>query len=41
MSESESSGGVTAYFHDDSLELRSESSPDAWIISEDPVTVER
>lgn len=41
MSESEPSGRVTAYFHDDSLELRSKVSPEAWIVCDDPATVER
>lgn len=41
MSETESSERVTAHFHDGRLELRSKESPDAWIISEDPVSVEQ
>ena len=41
MTESESSGRVTAHHHDGSLELRSKASPDAWIIAENPATVER
>ncbi|WP_170977190.1 hypothetical protein [Halorussus salinisoli] len=41
MSETETSERITAHFHDGSLELRSKESPDAWIIAEDPVSVER
>ena len=41
MTASETSTRITAHFHDGRLELRSEESPDAWIISEDPVSVER
>ena len=41
MSESETRPRITAHFHEGSLELRSEESPDEWIISHDPVTVER
>ena len=41
MTESETSARVTAHFHDGRLELRSKESPDAWIIADDPVSVER
>ena len=41
MSESESGGRVTAHFHDGSLELRSKVSPDAWIIADNPASVEQ
>ncbi len=41
MSETETSERITAHFHDGSLELRSKESPDAWIIAEDPVSVEQ
>lgn len=41
MTESETGPRVTAHFHEGSLELRSEESPDEWIIAHDPVTVER
>lgn len=41
MSESETPTRVTAHFHDGKLELRSKESPDAWIIADDPVTVEQ
>ncbi|WP_256504373.1 hypothetical protein [Halorussus salilacus] len=41
MTDSESSRGVTAHHHDGSLELRSSASPDAWIIADNPATVER
>lgn len=41
MSESETSERITAHFHEGSLELRSKESPDAWIIAEDPVSVEQ
>ncbi|WP_281275368.1 hypothetical protein [Halorussus ruber] len=41
MSESETSERITAHFHDGSLELRSKESPDAWLIAEEPVSVER
>ncbi|WP_435179658.1 hypothetical protein [Halorussus sp. AFM4] len=41
MSETESSERVTAHFHDGRLELRSKESPDAWIITENPVSVEQ
>ncbi|WP_168216303.1 hypothetical protein [Halorussus halobius] len=37
---SESRQRVTAHFHEGSLELRCEESPDEWIISHDPVSVE-
>jgi hypothetical protein len=41
-SESETADGVTAHFRDDGgLELRSEESPDAWIIADHPVSVEQ
>jgi hypothetical protein len=41
MTESETPTRVTAHFHDGRLELRSEESPDAWIIADDPVSVEQ
>jgi len=41
MSGSESRERVTAHFHEESLELRCEESPDEWIISHDPVSVEQ
>jgi hypothetical protein len=42
MSQSESSERVTAHFRDDGgLELRSKESPDAWLIADDPVSVEQ
>ena len=41
MSESETSERITAHFNDGTLELRSKESPDAWLIAEDPVSVER
>ncbi|MFC4449518.1 MULTISPECIES: hypothetical protein [Halorussus] len=41
MSETETSERITAHFHDGNLELRSKESPDAWIIAEEPVSVER
>lgn len=42
MSESETTDGVTAHFRDDGgFELRSDESPDAWIIADEPVSVEQ
>jgi hypothetical protein len=41
MSGSESREQVTAHFHEGSLELRCAESPDEWILSHDPVSVER
>jgi len=41
MSGSESREQVTAHFHEGSLELRCEESPDEWILSHDPVSVEQ
>lgn len=41
MSQSETTGQISAHFHDGSLELRSKESPDSWIIADNPSNVEQ